>query len=509
MIKLATSRVIFAIFTAICTLSANAQDELKLQDTVNQIFGTFNEHYEKFLFFPIPVFYWGEVITMPLILLVMVFGGIFFTIRLGFVNVRLFKHSIDVIRGKYDNPEDEGDITHFQALTSALSATVGLGNIAGVALAIGRGGPGVIFWIWIIAFFGMSLKFASSTFAQLYKQKTMKGDILGGPMVYLSEMFKNANLPMLGKIMGCFYAIMTIGASLGGGNLFQANQTFKIIVNQHPEANPWIVGIVLAFLAGIVLIGGIKKIGSVTSKLVPFMCVFYVLSCIAIIFSNISEVPAMFVQILTEAFNPDAAFGGFFAVMLTGVQRASFSNEAGLGSSAIAHAAAKTKEPVREGVVAMIGPVVDTHIVCTITALTLLVTGAYKDPEVAKQGVEMTALAFSHLGSWMPYFLLIAICVFAYSTVISWSYYGERATVYLFEKRLGYNAVRFYRFVYVFFIILGPVLSIGNVLGFADLMLLSIAFPNIIGMICFSGILKAKAQDYFDRFKSGQMKQYF
>ncbi|WP_412469581.1 MULTISPECIES: alanine/glycine:cation symporter family protein [unclassified Halobacteriovorax] len=506
MIKIAMSRTLMGIIFSIITLSTYAQDyaqsELDLQDKVNNIFGVINGKYYPFLFWNIPI------IDMPLILFVMVFGGVFFTLRLGFINIRLFKHAIDVIRGKYDNPEDEGDITHFQALTSALSATVGLGNIAGVALAIGKGGPGVVLWLWIIAFFGMSMKFASSTFGQMFKHKTSNGDMLGGPMVYLTEMFKKTKLIWVGKFLGIFYAIMTIGASFGGGNLFQANQTFKIIADQHPGTSPWIVGIILAFLAGVVLIGGIKKIGTVTSKLVPIMCAFYVFTCLAIILSNYSNIPHMFSMIFREAMTPDAVFGGAFAVMLVGIQRASFSNEAGLGSAAIAHSAAKTSEPVREGVVAMIGPVIDTHIVCTITALTLLVTNAHIEPSVAGKGVEMTAYAFATLGDWAPYCLLMAICVFAYSTVISWSYYGERATLFLFEKWIGFKSVKFYRLCYVFIIILGPVLEIGHVLDFADLMLLSIAFPNIIGMVCFSNLLKAKADDYITRFKSGQMKTY-
>ncbi|MFG1487090.1 amino acid carrier protein [Halobacteriovorax sp. RZ-1] len=506
MIKIAMSRAMMGLIFSIISLSTYAQDygqtEVDLQERINEFFGIINGKYYPFLFWEIPF------IEMPLILFVMVFGGLFFTIRMGFINVRLFKHAIDVIRGKYDNPEDEGDITHFQALTSALSATVGLGNIAGVALAIGKGGPGVVLWLWIIAFFGMSMKFASSTFGQMFKHKTSSGDMLGGPMVYLTQMFKLTKVAWIGKFLGIFYAIMTIGASFGGGNLFQANQTFKIIADQHPDASPWVVGIVLAFLAGVVLVGGIKKIGNVTSKLVPIMCAFYVFTCLAIILSNYQNIPHMFSMIFREAMTPDAAFGGAFAVMLVGIQRASFSNEAGLGSAAIAHSAAKTSEPVREGVVAMVGPVIDTHIVCTITALTLLVTGAYENPAVAGKGVEMTAYAFSTLGDWAPYCLLMAICVFAYSTVISWSYYGERATLFLFEKWIGFKSVKMYRLCYVFIIILGPVLKIGHVLDFADLMLLSIAFPNIIGMICFSNLLKAKVNDYLARFNSGQMKTY-
>ena len=473
-----------------------------LQSTVNEVFETINGAYAPILFWPVPI------IQLPLILFIMVTGGIFFTFRYGFLNVRLFKHAIDVIKGDYDHPEHEGDISHFQALTSSLSATVGLGNIAGVAVAIGAGGPGAILWIWLVAFFGMSMKFSSCTFAQLYRMKDSKGGMLGGPMVYLREGLAAKGHLGLGKFLGAFFAVMTIMASFGGGNLFQANQTFEIIKAQFPGANPWFVGVILALLAGIVLLGGIKRIGKVTSKLVPLMCGFYILTCIIIIVMNIGRVPNMFLEIITEAWSPNAAFGGFLGVMIQGVKRASFSNEAGLGSAAIAHSAAKTDEPVREGVVAMIGPFIDTHLVCTMTALVILITGANHDPEVQGKGVEMTALAFSSLGSFVPYLLTVAICIFAYSTVISWSYYGERATEYLFGNTLGDKAIKIYRSVYVAVIVLGPVLSIGHVVDFADLMLLSMAFPNILGMMYLHKQVKDKVTDYLARYKSGQMKKY-
>ncbi|MCF8060417.1 MAG: alanine:cation symporter family protein [Bacteriovoracaceae bacterium] len=474
--------------------------------TVNQTFGLLNHTYAQFLFWPVPI------INLPLILFVMVSGGIFFTFRYGFLNLTMYRHAIDVVKGDYDHPDHEGDITHFQALTSALSATVGLGNIAGVAVAISVGGPGAVFWLWIVAFFGMCMKFSSCTFAQLYRVKDSKGGMLGGPMVYLNEGLKERGHPKLGKFLGGFFAVMTIMASFGGGNLFQANQTYAIIKMQFPDVSAIVVGVTLAFLAGIVLLGGIKRIGAVTSKLVPFMCGFYVISCLAIIFANYEMVPDMFTQIFVQAFSPDAAFGGFLAVMIQGVRRASFSNEAGLGSAAIAHSAAKTDEPVREGLVAMLGPSIDTHLVCTMTALAILITGANLDPEFAGGdglvGVKMTALAFSSLGGWMPYALTVAIAVFAYSTVISWSYYGERATEYLFGDKLGGNAIKLYKFAYVFIIILGPLLSLENVVEFADLMLLSMAFPNILGMMYMSKVVKEKVDDYIARFKSGKMPKY-
>ncbi|MAE59273.1 MAG: alanine glycine permease [Halobacteriovorax sp.] len=493
-------RILSTLFLMLSSFSAMAQTDF--QGQVNHIFGAINGTYAKFLFWPIPV------IQLPLILFIMVSGGIFFTFRYGFINITLFKHAIDVIRGKYDNPDDEGEISHFQALTSALSATVGLGNIGGVAIAIGVGGPGAIFWIWLVAFFGMCMKFSSCTFAQLYRIKDSRGEMLGGPMVYLSQGLAEKGFPKIGKFFGGYFALMTILASFGGGNLYQANQTYEIIKAQFPAANPWVVGVTLAFLAGVVLVGGIKRIADVTSKLVPAMCGFFVFTCLAIVISNISMVPEMFLSIFKEAYSPDAAFGGFLAVMIQGVRRASFSNEAGLGSAAIAHSAAKTDEPVREGVVAMIGPVIDTHIVCTMTALAILITGAHLDPSLAGKGVQITSKAFASLGSFMPYLLLIAVCIFAYSTVISWSYYGERAVEYLFGKKLGHNAIRIYRLVYVFVIILGPVLSLGHVIEFADLMLLSMAFPNILGMIYMSSKVKGHVVDYVKRYKSGNMPTY-
>lgn len=475
--------------------------------TVNQIFEGINGIYAQFLFWEVPL------IKLPLILFIMVAGGIFFTFRYGFLNLTMYKHAIDVVKGDYDHPDHEGDITHFQALTSALSATVGLGNIAGVAVAIYAGGPGAVFWLWLVAFFGMCMKFSSCTFAQLYRVKDSKGEMLGGPMVYLNEGLAERGHPRLGKFLGGFFAVMTIMASFGGGNLFQANQTYEIIKMQFPGANALVVGVTLAFLAGIVLLGGIKRIASVTSKLVPFMCVFYVISCLAIIFNHYEMIPNMISQIFIQAISPDAAFGGFLGVMIQGVKRASFSNEAGLGSAAIAHSAAKTDEPVREGLVAMIGPSIDTHLVCTMTALAILISGANTDPQWATDGgslvgVKMTALAFSSLGSWMPYVLTVAIAIFAYSTVISWSYYGERATEYLFGDKLGGNAIKLYKMMYVFIIILGPLLSVQNVVDFADLMLLSMAFPNILGMMYMSKMVKEKVDDYIGRFKSGKMPKY-
>ena len=452
-----------------------------------------------------------------LVLLVLIFGGIFFTIRFGFINIRLFTHSINVIRGKYDKPEDEGEITHFQALTSALSATVGLGNIGGVAIAIALGGPGAVFWMWCIAFFGMSAKFTSCSFAQLYRRVKPDGTVLGGPMVYLDEGIKEhyPSLSWLGKIFGISFAIFTIGASFGGGNMFQGNQTFQMLNTSFgiPKNLDWLVGIIMAALVAVVIIGGIKRIGEVTSKMVPAMCLFYCTVCIIIILSKAAEVPAMIASIFVSAFNPDAIFsGGLIGVLLTGAQRAAFSNEAGLGSAAIAHAAARTEEPIREGIVAMIGPFIDTIVVCTMTALTILITDAHIDVATGKPFIEslakekdvaLTSAAFATLASWLPYLLSIAVCVFAYSTMISWSYYGERSAEFL----LGERGILPYRVLVVGFVVLGPILTLETVIGFSDMMLFSMAFPNIIGLILLSGALRGKANEYVALLKSGEISR--
>lgn len=470
------------------------------QAIVNGVFGAINSVFAAFLFFPI--------FGIPFIVFVMVAGGIFFTFRYGFLNIRLFKHSIDVVRGKYDDPSHEGEISHFQALTSALSATVGLGNIAGVAVAIQLGGPGAVFWLWVSAFFGMSMKFSSCTFAQLYREVDKDGSVLGGPMVYLKKGFADiVKLPGLGKFLGAFYAVFVICASFGGGNMFQGNQTYELLADTFPSLKGmnWAIGVTLAFFAGIVLLGGIKRIANVTSKMVPAMCGFYVLTCLAIIFKNFGEVPVMLKEIFVQAFNPDAAlYGTFIGVLVNGVKRASFSNEAGIGSAAIAHAAAKTDKPVREGVVAMIGPFIDTHIVCTMTSLAVLITGAHLDPANAGKGAQITSAAFSSLHPSFSIALTIAAVIFAYSTVISWSYYGEKGWEYLF----GRSSVKIYRMIYVFVIVLGPVLSLGAVIDFSDLMLLSLALPNILGMMFLSRKVRTMVVEYVHDYQTGKFKTF-
>lgn len=451
--------------------------------------------------------------AVPFIVLFLFLGGLFFTFRYSFVNLRLFKHSFDVIRGKYDDPKDAGEVTHFRALTSALSATVGLGNIAGVAVAISLGGPGAAFWMWWTAFFGMTLKFSECTLSLLYRRIHPDGRVLGGPMITMITASKDGGpaMQMAGKVFAYMFAVLCVFATFGGGNMFQTNQTASIIVMQlaPPDITPAQefylklgIGVFMAAMTGAVIIGGVSRIGQVTSLLVPFMCIFYCGVCLTIIALNLEKVPGMFADIFTQALRPEAMYGGLIGVIVQGMRRAAFSNEAGMGSSAIIHAAAKTDEPVREGVVAMIEPFIDTIVVCTMSALAVLITGAYL--EEGLEGVQIMATAFDELGPVFPYLLILAVFTFAYSTLISWGYYGERAIEFL----AGPKGILPYRCVYVLVVLIGPLPSLTNVLDFCDMTLLAMCFPNLIGMVVLSGKVRAMTQDYIRRLKSGEMKPH-
>lgn len=443
---------------------------------------------------------------MPLIVAVLLFGGIFYSFYFGWFSIRAFRHSIDVIRGRYDNPDDPGQISHFKALTSALSATIGLGNIAGVAVAMGSGGPGALFWMVLTAFFGMSSKLASCTLAIMYRDIHPDGHVTGGPMYYLEKGLALKGLRPLGRTLAVVFAILCIGGSWGGGNMFQANQTLEALGTLNPffQEYNWLVGLILASMVGVVIIGGITRIASVTSRLVPTMCLLYFFSALFIIVTNIERVPAMFALVLQHAFTGEAIYGGFLGIMITGITRAAFSNEAGIGSAAIAHSAARTDEAAREGIVAMIGPFIDTIVICTLTALVCLLTGVYADPAFAGKGASMTAAAFGSAIPGAGFVLSLVICLFAYSTMISWSYYGERSWEYLF----GSGSLMVYRVIFLFFVFVGAVTELGNVISFSDMMILSMAFPNIIGGIILSPQIKEALQEYWSRLQRGEMKRY-
>lgn len=437
----------------------------------------------------------------------LVLGALFFTIRMGFINFKGFKHALELVRGKFDNPEDKGEVSHFQALTTALSGTVGLGNIAGVAVAVSLGGAGATFWLIVAGFLGMSSKFVECTLGVKYREINDKGEVSGGPMYYLTKGLEKQNKGVLGKILAVIFAILCIGGSFGGGNMFQSNQAFAQLAGSIPALADYgaLFGIILAILVGIVIIGGIKSIAKVTDKIVPFMVGVYVLFSLIIIFSNLSNIGDAFAQIFSGAFKASALKGGVIGVLIIGFQRAAFSNEAGVGSASIAHSASKTNEPVSEGIVALLEPFIDTIVVCTMTALVLIFTGFAEDAQ-GLTGSNLTSAAFSSVFSWFNWVLLIAILLFAFSTMISWSYYGLKAWGFLFGKGKVANIA--YKVIFLCFIVVGSSVGLGAVLDFSDMMILGMAFPNILGILFLSSEVRKDMKSYFARIKSGEIKKY-
>ncbi len=457
------------------------------------------------------VMFWDPDHVLPLVVLWLVMGAVFFTFQMGFINVRGFKHAVNVTRGKYSNPADVGEVSHFQALSAALSATVGLGNIAGVAIAVAVGGPGATFWMIVAGLFGMTAKFTEVTLGQKYREIRPDGKVLGGGMQYLGKGLAEMGWPRLGKVLAVLFAVICIGASFGGGNAFQVNQSLNALTETFPALAryPWAYGLGMAILTGIVIIGGIRRIANVADKIVPFMCGIYVLTALYILFDNASHIPEAFRAILSGAFTPEAGYGGFIGVLVTGFRRAAFSNEAGAGSAAIAHSAARTPYPVREGIVALLEPFIDTVVVCTMTALVIVITGAYSDPayeaiRAANNGAALTSRAFGQHITWFPYVLALAVMLFAYSTMISWSYYGERSWVWLF----GDKSSRIYQVIFLVTVFLGSIVTSTNVLNFGDLMILGMAFPNLLGVFLLSGKVRKDLDDYWAKYKAGEFKVY-
>lgn len=500
------------------------------------LMGQFNAFMEQFIFFDLgfgqiqidqvdrngkPLYIeaqnQGEVqqrkIGIPLIVAWLFLGSLFFTLFYKWVNIWGFKHGIDIVRGKYDRPEDTGEVSHFRALTSAVSATVGLGNIAGVAIAIQLGGPGAVLWMLLAALIGMSEKFSSCTLAQIYRTVNKNGSISGGPMYYLDLGFKEKGprWAVFGKVLAVIFAIMTIMGAIGGGNMFQVNQSVEAIQNGFGisgQGSALGIGIIFFIFTGSVILGGIKRIGQATSKLVPFMISLYIGASLYIIMIHITEIPSALALIFRMAFTDNAYYGGIVGVVVWGLKRAHFSNESGLGSSAIAHAAAKTNEPVREGLVGMLEPFIDTILVCFMTALVVILTGVWKDPSIPQQaGVTLTMKAFGSVISWYPYILTGCIVMFAYSTVISWCYYGERAWIYLLDhfNGMGHKTLVLFRLFFLSFILVGAVNSLTDVLTFTDLMILSMAYPNILGSVILAPKVKVLVVDYFTRLKNGEL----
>ncbi len=488
------SALLTAFFFSILTLpayAASGQPESALVALVQGALEGFMHLLDKVLFFP--------VLGMPFLVLWLIIGGVFFTLRLGFVNIRLFGHAIAVVRGKYSSKEDKGEVSHFQALAAAVSATVGIGNIGSVAVAVTVGGPGAVVWMAIAGLLGMSTKFAEVTLGQKYREFSSKGKVSGGAFHYLQKGLAEKNLPRLGKFLALLFALCCIGGSLGGGNMFQSNQAVAMLRDTFSTSSniDWVLSFVLAISVGTVLIGGIRRIAKVAEAVVPFMALVYISSAMIVLLMHVDALPAAFATMFSSAFTGQAVGGGIIGALITGFQRAAFSNEAGLGSAPIAHAAARTNEPVREGCVALLEPFIDTVVICFITGLVITVTGVYADSDAT--GAVLTSRAFSTVSDWFPYILSLAVVLFAYSTMITWSYYGERAWGYLFNNK----GLRFYHILFCTATFFGGMMELGIVIGLSDLLLLSMAIPNLIGLYILSGDVRKDMQSYTEKLRSG------
>ena len=441
-----------------------------------------------------------KVAGFPIILVWLVVAAFIFTIYFKFVNFRRFGLAIGIARGKYSDPTETGEVSHFQALTAALSGTVGLGNIAGVAVAVSVGGAGATFWMIVAGFLGMSSKFVECTLGVKYRKVDENGRVYGGPMYYLSQ----SGMGRLGKVFAVMFAIFCIGGSLGGGNMFQVNQAFTQINNVSGgqlDGYGWLFGLFMAAIVGVVIIGGIRSIARATSKIVPLMCGIYMLAAAAVLIANIDAVPAAIAQIVTEAFTGDAAKGGAIGAVIMGFRRAAFSNEAGIGSASIAHAAVSTNNPASEGLVSLLEPFIDTVIVCTMTALAILVSGQHLVG--GADGVALTSNAFQTVIPWFDKVLVVVVTLFAFSTMISWSYYGEQAWCYLFGQKQGMKTL--YKLVFCVFVVIGAASSLDGVLNFSDAMIFAMAFPNIIGLYFLMPVVRRELETYLGKIKSGEI----
>jgi len=475
-----------------------------MNGSINQFFEPLVESLSKVLFwdpFAAVGIHFGA--PVPFIVVWLIAGAIFFTFYLRFINLRGLKHGIDLALGRYTKHAGKGETSHFQAISMALSSTVGLGNIAGVAIAISLGGPGATFWLIVAGFLGMSSKFAECTLGVKYRKMSPEGVVSGGPMYYLRDGLKERGLPKLGIFLAYAFALIVAFSAFGIGNMFQSNQIHSQLSVMFPSVAPygfW-VGVVLAILTGMVILGGIKSIAKVSEKLFPFMAILYIVMCLMIIFTHIDRIGEAVQLILNGAFHPDALKGGFVGVMITGFRRAAFSNEAGIGSAAIAHSTVKTARPVTEGYVSLLEPFIDTVIICTMTALTLIFTGFYNNPGHL-EGAQLTSAAFESFAWWAPYVLLLCMFLFAYSTLIGWSYYGVKGFDFIFggffEKVFGKRiyAEKFYQIVFLMFIIVGTTTSLNAIIDFSDMLVLCMSVPNILGLYILAPVLKKEVRAY-------------
>lgn len=521
-----------AIILPLVSFAQEAQD-MGIDQKIDKVFGDLTGWFVSAIFYQIP---FTDEISVYWVLFPLIIGATYFTFYFNLINFRGFLTSVNIVRGKYDdlegrvdhkveiekskftdeedNPDTirveghEGEVSHFQALTAALSATVGLGNIAGVAIAVSIGGAGATFWMIVAGFLGMASKFVECTLGVKYRDIESDGTVYGGPMYYLRKGLKSKGLEGLGKVLAVLFAIFVIGGSFGGGNMFQVNQAFQLVENitggseSILHGKGWLFGLVMAVLVGIVIIGGIKSIAKVTDKIVPFMVAIYVAASLFVIFANIGMVGDAFGQIFSGAFSPEGVAGGAIGVLVQGFRRAAFSNEAGVGSASIAHSAVKTKYAASEGMVALLEPFIDTVVVCTMTALVLIITGNVTSANAGlndAQAILLTSGAFESAISWFPYVLTVAVVLFAFSTMISWSYYGFQGWAFLFgrSKKMEYA----YKLIFCVFVIIGAAASLGSVIGFSDAMIFAMMVPNMIGLVLLAPKVKKELNKYMKAIK--------
>ncbi|WP_412986134.1 alanine/glycine:cation symporter family protein [Pontimicrobium sp. IMCC45349] len=518
---------IFTLILPVLTFAQEAADK-GVDQIIDEKFGAATGWFVSFIFYQID---FGGGVKVFWVLFPLILGALYFTVYFKFINFRGILTSINIVRGKYDDIDHhesmpvagdptpggdsietaaieghEGEVSHFQALTAALSATVGLGNIAGVAIAVSIGGAGATFWMIVAGLLGMASKFVECTLGVKYRDIDENGTVYGGPMYYLTKGLKNKSL---GKVLAALFAVFVIGGSFGGGNMFQVNQAFQLVENitggeaSFIHGKGWLFGLVMAVLVGIVIIGGIKKIAKVTDKIVPFMVVIYVAASLFVIFANFNMIGDAFMQIFNGAFSPEGIAGGAIGVLVQGFRRAAFSNEAGVGSASIAHSAVKTKYAASEGMVALLEPFIDTVVVCTMTALVLIITGNVTAANAGlndAQAILLTSGAFESAISWFPYVLTVAVVLFAFSTMISWSYYGFQGWAYLFgrSKKMEYA----YKVIFCLFVIIGAAASLGSVIGFSDAMIFAMMVPNMIGIVLLAPKVKDELNKYMAAIKA-------
>jgi len=485
-----------------------------VDEMVNGLFASATGWFVNFIFSPFP----GT--SFPWIVAWLVVAATVFTFYFAFIQFRAFKLSISIVKGDYSDPNDAGEVSHFQALATALSGTVGLGNIAGVAVAVGIGGPGATFWMILAGLMGMASKFTECTLGVKYRNEYEDGTVSGGPMYYLTKGFAERGLPG-GRFLAILFSIFCILGALGGGNMFQANQAHQQISGILGDFPGWITGIIFAIVVFAVIVGGLKSIAKVTEKVVPFMGIMYVGAALVILVFNADKIGWAFGQIFEGAFTGLGVAGGMVGALIQGFKRAAFSNEAGVGSAAIAHSAVRTKEPITEGLVSLLEPFIDTVVICTMTALVIIITGQLViDPATGHyvteggrivtatgaSGVGLTSAAFESAFSWFPYVLAVAVILFAFSTMISWSYYGLKAWTYLFGE--GKSKEVTFKVIFCIFVVIGAAANLGPVIDFSDAAIFAMAVVNITGLYCLMPIVKRELNSYLSRLESGEIKKF-